>query len=125
MRRLLCLLAPPLLALAQTGCMSGACSPYWRFEVGKPGSVNSPAIVTQGSGPVAVGALGAFPVGGVGSARTLAAMAQETPCETLPAPRPALAATASCTMEDICILLRRIDARLSSGSFKPMPSSVP
>jgi hypothetical protein len=125
MRRLL-LLAPALLGLLQTGCMSGACSPYWRFECGKAGGVTSNAVYTQGSGPVGIAGLAASgAVFQAPPARSLAALAQESPCDTLPPPRPALAATPGCSMDDLCRLLYGIDRKLSALTIsgKPMPSA--
>lgn len=112
---------PAIALMAFSGCHQPCCSTGWRFEVGRPGTVSQPALYAQQSGPTQIGGLGTYPLAGY--ARI---------AETAPAPaelgQPRLKAEpmpyASCTLQDVCDALVRIERRLAVP-VAPMPIGKP
>lgn len=98
-----------LVALA-SGCCQPCASTGWRFEVGRPGTVTSPALVQQTSGTLTVGGIGAGP--GVIASQSASAL---TGFASGVAP-PTAALSSSCTLDDVCRKLDRIQTLLLSGS---------
>lgn len=99
----------------------------WHFEMGTPATMTSPVVVEQTSGPLAVG--------GVASGATAPAITQPRAAYTFasapecqppaPAVTAALAPRGSCTLDDLCTRLERIESKLNSrptaAEMAPMP----
>lgn len=103
------------------GCNSSPCSTGWKFEVGKPGLVHTPAVYAQQSGPVGIAPLAAYPA--LPAAR--AVLPQPLEVEQVAPPRVLAAAPPpSCNLDEICRKLDIILSRLAAPSAR-MPSAVP
>ena len=108
-------------AAALPGCYSPCASCGWRFEVGRPATFNTPGLVQQNSGALGITPLGTTvpPMIGdvaaqVGPTRLVAPEIPHRMQMAPPAP--------DCTMQDICAMLRRIEARLNQPA-RPMPAA--
>lgn len=137
MRRLLCL---ALLGLAPAlGCASNCASTGWSFQVGRPASMMVPAAVEQTQGPLLVGSLGAGPAAVAAPRGAFMAMSPPACVDASGAvganvghaPVTAdLAGQGSCTLDDVCNRLARIEQRLSKQAAPepiaaPMPKGLP
>ena len=118
MIRLSALLCLPLVALV--GC-SNPCRVGWETRVYKPAVVESNAIVNQSVGSNSIAPLAAYPAQPVGRPGGSLAYLPEPEA---PAPRPTLAARTSCTMDDLCEGMQRIERLLSrQAASLPMPKA--
>ena len=118
MKALLVCILPAIFAV--TGC-TNPCRHGWRFEVFKPSIVESNAIVNQTTGTNSIAPLAAYPAQPVGRPGGSLAYLPEADA---PAPRPTLAARSSCTMDDLCEGMNRIERLLSrQAASLPMPKA--
>ena len=118
MRRIASLIACVPLCLA--GCTSPCGSTTgWLFQVGKPATVGAPMLVSQTSGPVGLAGVG---TGGI--LHEVAAIGPTAPSQIVS--RPPLAATSTCTLDDVCRRLALIEARVNQPPLRreqlPMPA---
>ena len=126
-----------LTALASAGCQvpTSHTTMGWRFEVGRPATLSTPAAVSQGASNLAL-----YPVGAVAAASPArpSILAAETPpacpdnCQPCPPSggllrRPALASIAPaappCDLNDVCNRLERLERRL--GASSPPGAQIP
>lgn len=113
MQRLAGLFVLALSALAG-GCGSPCATTGWRFEVGRPATMQAPAIVHQSSGPVGIAP--------VATAAGRTGLSYSLDPEPVSSRGPTLAAlSSSCTLDDICRMLERIERRLAVPPSAPMP----
>jgi hypothetical protein len=119
-----------LLTLAGGCCCAPRPSLGWRFEMGRPSTLESPAIIQQqGITGVSVAPLAS----GLGCAAAPLAMTQaRTIMPAAPSMMQAPAAVDTCTLEDICralqtttAALNRIELKMGSAPLKEKPEAVP
>jgi hypothetical protein len=96
----------------------------WEWRVYNPPTVSAPAIVAQGTAPVGVAAITAYPAS-PGAAPVMASRLPG-PCDPCPpstSSGPTLAAGNPCVLEDVC---RRLDAmERNLNAQKPLPKPMP
>lgn len=111
----------PVCALT-TGC----CSPTttgWRFEVGKPGTINTAAAVQQTSGVMAISPIAAFPAEQPG--RGVLAAPLQADCQTAggftaaryyqaPARLASPSIVDNCTLDEACRRIDQLERSLSA-----------
>lgn len=105
---------------ALPGCSLPCSTCGWRFEVGKPATFFTPGLVQQQSGPLMVNPLGS----------TLPPVISDVAAQLT---NPSLKASVAphilgrrtgpeeCSLEDVCRMLQRIEAKLQAGERIPAP----
>lgn len=111
--------------IGAAGCSLPCASTGYHFEIGKPSTVFSPALTQLQPGQLSVNPLGT----------TLPPVIEGGPLANATALRgtgnpPGLgrmrsAPAADCTLEEICLALRRIEMRLSQPAGQPIPLPMP
>jgi hypothetical protein len=108
---------------ASLGCCSTPSHTGWHFSIIRPPAIDYPLAVQDGGNPLGLGGVATLP--GVGMR---APVAFEAPGIVPPPPRSFTPMTSTpapdCTMDEVCRLLRKIDARLE-GERLPMPRAAP
>lgn len=114
MKRMLPFLA--LVLCGASGCM-GPCGTGVEFRIIKPPTVRSDAVISQAPGQFLINPMSAYPAQPAGTpGRGLAYLDEPV----MPRPGPTLASRASCTMQDVCDGLERIERLLRTQAL-PMP----
>ncbi len=126
MRKWQAIVALVVAGVGAAGCATPCASTGWRFEVGRPSVFTSPGLVQQQSGNIAVSPLGTtLPpvVGDLAAATVSGALKASTGPHILGKTRTA----DECTLEDVCLMLRRIESRLAQQAppTRPMPLGPP
>lgn len=107
--------------LSAAGCSHDCASCGWEFRMGRPATFSSPGLVQQMNGPLQVAPLGTtLPpiISGTTAGIGPVELRSLTPP---PAVRSLTPPADTCTMEDVCNLLRSIQAQLNAKRLERLP----